>query len=380
VQINELDHDRLRRLAGFRSRDGHQVLSIYLDLDPARFGTQPARAAQVRALLDEADRRARADGLEPAGRAALRADVERARAFLQGGFSAKGAHALALFASAPDGLFEVLRLPDAVAQGIAVHDRPWLDPLVGRSRPRRCVALINRRTLRLLADGPDGELRELAQLADDVPGKHDQGGWSQANYERSIEEEVRKHVERSAQALFAQLRRAPYDALVIGGPAELWPMVEHALHPYVRDRCLGRVDVDVEHASADEAIAAAAPLLAAAERRRVDALLERVQAGVGSGGRAVAGLADVLAALSERRVEALLYQAGFQAPGFACPQSSWLGVDARACPSGAERAQERENVLDDAIAAAILQSAEVRALRDRPELGPLGGIAAALRF
>jgi hypothetical protein len=380
VQINDLDHGRLRRLAGFYSRNGHQVLSMYLDLDPAQFGTQPARAAQIRSLLDEADRRTRVGGLDHAARAALRADVERARAFLQGDFSAKGAHALALFASEPEQLFEVLRLPDAVAQGIAVNDRPWLDPLVGRSRTRRCIALINRRTLRLFADGPGGELRELEQLADDVHRQHDQGGWSQANYERSIEEEVRKHVERSARALFARHRRAPYDALAIGCPHELWPTVEHALHPYVRARCLGRVDVDVEHASADDAIAASGELFDADARRRIDELLARVQAGVASGGRAVAGLADVLQALSERRVDALLYEAGFRAPGFVCPQSSWLGVDARICPTGKENAQERENVLDDAIVAAILQSAQVRALRDRPELGPLGGIAAALRF
>jgi peptide chain release factor subunit 1 len=380
VQINDLDHDRLRRLAGFRTHNGHRVLSLYLDLDPADFGTVPARASQVSSLLDEADRRTRDTALDHAARRALCVDIGRAREFLRGDF-AKGAHALALFASGPDDLFEVLRLPEAVPHAVAVSDAPWLDPLIGREGTRRCVALVNRRTLRLFADAPgDGGMREVEQLADDVHRKHDQGGWSQANYERSIEDDVRKHVERSARALFEQHRREPYDALAIGCPAELWAAVEHALHPYVRERCLGRFEVDVEHVGTDQAVAAASELFEAAERRRLDELLSRVAAGVATGGRAADGLVGVLDALNERRVEALLYEAGFSRPGFACPRSGWLGVDAAACPSGEENAEPRENVLEDAIAAAILQSAAVHCLRDRPELGPLGGIAALLRF
>lgn len=380
MQINDLDHDRLRRLAGFRTQNGHRVLSLYLDLDPSAFGTTPARAAQISSLLDEAERRARDRSLDHDARLALRADVERARDFLRSDFSAKGAHAIALFASRPANLFEVLRLPDAVPRAVAVNDTPWLDPLIGRDRTRRCIALVNRRTLRVFADSPGGELREVEQLADDVPGKHDQGGWSQANYERSIEEEVRKHLERSARSLFEHFQRQPFDVLAVGCPAELWTAVEHALHPYVRERCLGRFETDVEHVNLDEALHAAHELFAAAERKHVDELLARVQAGVGSGGRAADGLVPVLNALNERRVEALLYEPGFSRPGFVCPTSGWLGVEAGACPSGAEQAEPVANVLEAAIAAAILQSAKVLALRDRPELGPLGGIAAVLRF
>lgn len=379
MQINDLDHDRLRRLAGFRTQNGHRVLSLYLDLDPTDFGTVPARAAQVSSLLDEADRRTREGGLDHDSRRALCKDIERAREFLRGDF-AKGAHALAVFASGTDDLFEVLRLPDAVPHAVAVNDAPWLDPLIGHEHARRCIALVNRRTLRVFADTAGGELREVEHLADDVPGKHDKGGWSQANYERSIEEEVRKHVERSARTLFEHFQREPFDMLAVGCPVELWPSVEHALHPYVKERCLGRFESDVEHVSLDQALAAARDLFEGAERRQVDELLARVQAGVGSGGRAADGLVPVLNALNERRVEVLLYEAGFRRSGFVCSQSGWIGVDASVCPSGEENAEPRENVLEDAIAAAILQNARVLALRDRPELGPLGGIAAVLRF
>jgi hypothetical protein len=42
--------------------------------------------------------------------------------------------------------------------------------------------------------------------------------------------------------------------------------------------------------------------------------------------------------------------------------------------------ERRESIVEEAVQAAIAQSAEVLALRDRPELGPVGAIAATLRF
>src|SRR5918999_5901461 len=58
MQVTAPDRDALRRLAEVRL-DRPVVLSLYLDLDPTRFAVPPARATQVRSLLDEADRRIR---------------------------------------------------------------------------------------------------------------------------------------------------------------------------------------------------------------------------------------------------------------------------------------------------------------------------------
>lgn len=354
MQMNDLDNARLRRLAALHPADGSCVMSIYVDLNPAEFGTQPARASQIGSLLDEAERRAREATLDHAARVALRADVERVRDLLRGDdFSAKGAHGLAIFACGPADVFEVLRLPEAVPGTVVIDEAPWLDPLLSHAGPRRCLALVSRRALRVLLDAPGGGMREVADVVDDVHGRHEQGGWSQARYVRSIEEDVRKHLERAARVLFELQRREPFDVLAVGAAPELWPELERELHPYLRERTLGRFDVDVEHASPEEALACAQSLLEEAEQARLRRLLDRLQAGLARAGeeRAVAGPEAVQEALLERRVEVLLYEAGRDLPA-----------------------------LEDAIAAAIEQSAAVVPLRERPELGPHGGIAALLRF
>jgi peptide chain release factor subunit 1 len=350
MQANDITRERLRRLADTRPAQG-KVLSLFLNLDPREFGTTPARGTEVRSMLDRASRQVRDDeSLTHEQRAALRADLERLQAELgDGGLDAKGAHGVAVFASGPAGLFEVLKLSEPIEHEPVIGDTPFIEPLSAIGPPERwCVLLVNRRTARLLC-GPGGQLEEIALVEDDVHGQHDQGGWSQANYQRSVEKEAADHLKRSAEVAFAHLKSALPAGILVGTPHELANDFESELHPYLRERLSGRLDIDVEHSTVEEVNRAAAPHIERATRAKQDAALARVAEEFGAGtGRAASGLADVLAALEQQRVETLLVDAGFEA--------------------------------QDAIERALAQSADVHVLRDRPELASHGHIAAILRF
>jgi peptide chain release factor subunit 1 len=377
MQINELDTATLRRLSGLRPEEG-KVLSIYLNLDPHEFATPAARGTAITSLLDEADRKTREDGLDHDEKVALRADVERAREFFSGDFTAKQAGALALFACGPAGLFEALRLPRPVPSEVVVDDSPWVEPLVRFRAERASVVLVNRRVARLFGGSRD-RLEEVATVEDDVHGRHDQGGWSQLRYQRGIEKEVQDHLANASRRLFALFRRRPFDRLLVGATAELWPAFERQLHPYVRERFVARFDVDVENAGPEQVREAVTPLLEAADREREDAALERLEEGLGAGGRAAAGLADVLEALNERRVELLLFEEGAASPGVSCPHCGWLGQDVDDCPADGTQVERHENIVEEAVEAAVLQSAEaIPFAADR--LAEHGRIAAVLRF
>lgn len=377
MQVSDLDPATLRRLSGLHP--GHaKVLSIYLNLDPQDFATPPARKSAITSLLDEADRRARDDGLEHEQRMALRADVQRARDFFDSDFSAKQARALALFACGPAELFEALRLPRPVPSAVVVDDSPWVEPLVRFRAERASVVLVNRRVARLFHGSRD-RLEEVATVEDDVHGWHDQGGWSQQRYQRGIEKEVQDHLANASRRLFALFRRRPFDRLLVGATAELWPAFDRQLHPYVRERFVARFDVDVENAGPEQVREAVTPLLEAADREREDAALERLEQGLGAGGRAAAGLEGVLEALNERRVELLLFEEGASFPGVSCPHCGWLGVDVANCPADGTPVERHENVVEEAVEAAVLQSAEaIPFAADR--LAGHGRIAAVLRF
>jgi peptide chain release factor subunit 1 len=378
VQVNEITPDRLRRLAGLTLEDGH-VLSVYLDLDPSEFGTAPARASAITSIVGEARRAVEDAELSHDERVALRNDVDRLEAFFDDDFSAEGAHAIAIFASSATGLFEVMRLGRPVDSHVVVDRAPQVEPLarVGANE-RWAVAVIGRGDGRILRGSAD-RLVEIADLDEDVHGRHQQGGWSQARYQRSVDGEARDHVARVCDELLAQLKRRPFRHLAVVAPEAVWPLVERALHPYVAERLAGHVAIDLQDATADDVHREVAPLFEEFERGRERELLDRAKAGVGAGGRGTAGLDDVLGALVERRVEALLLADGFAAEGVSCPRCGWLGVAADSCPvDGGDL--EHGDVVERAIEAAVLQDADVVFVGHFDDLGALGGIAAVLRF
>jgi peptide chain release factor subunit 1 len=383
MQVNDLTAERLRRLAGIRAADA-KVLSLFVNLDPREFATPAARRTEVRSLLDRAARRVRdEDALGHAGRASLRADLERLGAELgRGGLDAKGAHGLAIFAASSVDLFEVLKLPQPVEHDPVLADGPFIEPLSAIGTPERwCALLVNRRIARLFC-GPGAALEEIEHITDDVRGRHDQGGWSQPNYQRSIDKDADDHLRRAAQLAFDRLKDDLPAGLLVGAPSEAVGAFEAHLHPYLRDRLAGRLDLDVEHASADDVSRAATPHVEAAAREREDAALARlIEAFAGGPGRAASGLREVLAAVHEQRVETLLVEAGLDATGVRCPTCGWLGADDSAqCPADGSATEHVDDIVEAAVARALMQAADIHVLRDRAELASHGRIAAVLRF
>ncbi|TMK38883.1 MAG: hypothetical protein E6G56_13035 [Actinobacteria bacterium] len=381
MQTNDVTVERLRELAR-RSGNG-KVLSVYVNLDPTQFATMGARSTEVTSVLDQAGRMIReADELSREERRDLRADLERLREFFGTDLAAKvrGAHGLAVFSSQTAVLFESLRLPRPVEQTVVIDSAPFIEPLASLGPADSwAVALLNRRDGCILRGSRDG-FGEVESLSDDVPGWHHQGGWSQANYQRHIEQKAIEHVHRVCHALFARYQRQPFDHLVVAAPEELWPVVDDALHPYLKERLIGRLQTDILGAGAEQIHDAARPILLEHERRRERKALDRLAEGVGNGRRGAAGLPDVLDALTQRRVETLLVAESFHAPGVSCSSCGWLGTEVERCPVDGAAVQHRDDIVEAAVEAAVLQDSEVIFTRHFPDLGPLGSIGAVLRF
>ena len=291
MQANDITRERLRRLAGTRPAEA-KVLSLFLSLDPREFATPPARGTEVRSLVDRVARMVREDeSLTHAERASLRGDLERVQAELgNSGLDAKGAHGLAVFAASAAGLFEVLKLSEPVDHEPVIADAPFVEPLSAIGAPERwCAVLVNRRTARLFC-GPGGALDEIELIEDDVHRQHDQGGWSQANYQRSVEKEVADHLRRAADVAFAHLKDALPAGILVGAPQELAGDFEAHLHPYLRERLAGRLEIDVENSTPEDVRRAASPRIGQATVR-----------GTGRGARAPGGgLRRLLAARRQR--------------------------------------------------------------------------------
>jgi peptide chain release factor subunit 1 len=370
---------QVRRLV--ERRNGHPVVSLYLDLDPERFATPPARASQIRSLIDRASRDVEADErLSHDARASLRQDIKRLEDFLHSSDAPiKGARALAVFCSSPDGLFESIPLSRPVPGQVVIGPQPHVEPMLAVLQQRRwLVALVNRRSSWLWAGSPD-ELEERQHVQDNVHGQHDQGGWSQARYERSVEKDVDDHLRNFAEDIQRRWRAERFDRLAVGGPQEIVPRFLELLGEDLRARLApARVDVDLSDVSEARVKEAIERLVVEDDQRTEQELLDRLRE---SPGRAAVGLQDTLAALNERRVEQLLVDPAYGAPVFRCLSCGLLtaGPDDQ-CPADGGDMERSDHPREALVAAAIAQDAEVVVLRHQEDLQQLRGVGALLRF
>jgi peptide subunit release factor 1 (eRF1) len=328
------------------------VLSLYLDLDPSEFGTQPARRSAVTSLLDTAHKRIEDYDTDHRGRGSLRADLERATAFFDE-FSPKGSRGAAIFAASAAGVFRPYLLPRPTPTRVVIDDSPFILPLARAADLRDwLIVLVDTRNARLMHGNTD-HIEEIERVKDNVPGRHEQAGPS--DHQRHVEKAVDVHLEHVARELDAQLATGGYERVILGGPSEILPRLEssHMSNP-ARAQIAGHIEVEVPKMAADEVRRAATPVFEKEEAHHEHELLERLTARLARGEGAVAGLDDVRDALVQRRVQTLLYD---------------------------ERDVPTESALESAIEEAVVQSAAILPVRHTPEaLDQHGHIAAILRF
>lgn len=341
---------RLVRELAQRADGPGKVLTVVVDLNPTEFAEASARQTQVTSLLDNARSQIGSSDFNAEEKKALTADLERVEAFAAaGGLPTDGAAGVAIFVSSPRSMFDVVRLTRPTSAAIVIADDPAVEVLAGYlSIDTWGVLLVNSRTARVFAGRLD-MLGEIERIEDEVHGRHKQGGWSQARYQRSVEHEIDAHLRRSCER-FAEIDAGyRFDHVAFAAPEAVRGEVHRLLADSLKRRLVGTIDADVENTGVDEVIAALGPLEAAAERRRESELLERWHEQLATGGRAVAGLPDVSKALSEKRVDVVLAADGTNVP---------------------------RPVVEDAV----LQDAGIVIVRHHDDLTGSGGIAALLRF
>src|SRR5712691_10002792 len=373
--VGTVSWDVLRDLAGFRAAKGVAV-SFYLDLDP---GTTAPVATRVNSLLSDAARQLDRSDLTHDQRQGLKADVERIRRYVQEELVRDGAHGLALFTSELDNLWRPLALTESVADAVKVNRELYLTPLVplvGRGEGA-LVAVVGRERGEIYRLH-GGKLERLADRTEEAPGQHDQGGWSQARYQRHIEHLVHEHLQRVADELDRRVRRRS-ERIVVVSTEETRAVFDDMISKEVQDAIVGWTTAEA-HAGPPELLAVATPVLEAWRARAEEQAVERWREEAGRQGRAAAGWETTLEAASDGRVDLLLYRNGVRHPAWRCPGCGRLAARDGACPLDGTRMERTDEGLDLAVHLTLSNGGTVWALTTRPDLDPVEGIGALLRY
>jgi peptide chain release factor subunit 1 len=373
--------EELRDLAAFEAEKGCAV-SLYLDLDPSVSPTAGDAATRLNSLLDEA---AKGDGanrrdLTHDQRQGLKADFARIHDFYEREFTREGARGLAIFSAGLDNVWRPLDLtepvPDSVKVGRTLYLAP-LVPLVGRGEGAVVVVVGRERGqfYRLRA----GRLEELIDHTEEQPGQHDQGGWSQARFQRHIETLVQDHMRDVATELDRLVRRLRAPQVVVISSEETRADFDDMLSREARNAIVGWTHAEA-HAQAPDLLALATPVLERWRAEQEQAALERWREEAGRNGRAAAGWAQTLEAASDGRIDLLLFQEGVDHPASRCPRCGRVAVDDGKCPLDGTSMERSDEGLDLAVHQTLIHGGTVWAVRHRQDLEPVEGIGALLRY
>jgi peptide chain release factor subunit 1 len=366
----------LLRLTALRSEDG--ILSAYLKLDPRLGYDRAQHMAKFKGALKRFAREA--------GDPWLLSVAEREKARVLGFLELWQPHgrSLVVFSAQPANIWEVVHL-DVLLPTFVTVDRTASTGLLAQvldEYPRFAVAVVQRDHANVyLTEQRSAEA--LTEISSDVPGRHDEGGWSQARFQRHIEFHFGRHLARLVDQLEELHRDHPFKQLVIGGGEDTVAELLKALPADLAERVIGTIRVDFKHETEAQVLHRAGVLREGEERRSERELVDRIAGAAESGGQGVVGIEGTLQAVLDGRVHLLAVAEGVATEGAECLSCGYLAAkEFLECPACGAEGEPVPDVVDRAIEKAYLAGAQVDVVlgEAREWLLARGGLGAVLRY
>ena len=377
-----MTREQLRELATFQADEskGACALTFYFQPEPPQDRSHRNEAIVAKDVVKEALRSRAAQGKN----GTLHADLERVLEFAT---NLRGqARGKAVFACSAQNLWKEYDLPPHLgATHIYLQSRFQLKPLAGLlgAHPALAVAVIDRQRARFfdlrlddLQEGPS-----LVHLLSRTATSYGYKGYEAGHAERRVAEEALQHFKAISERLLVDFERGLWERLIIGCHDVNWPDFEPHLHPYVKERIIGRFSADVASVSNEEIRDHAHSVLDHwTKELGATKASEAIDLAKGNG-RGVSGLRRVLQALEAGEVQSLFLGENYSAHAVECSHCGHLDAHLlSSCAACGHPTIELSDVCDVIIPIAIERNIEMFYLKDNADLDRAGNIAALLRF
>lgn len=369
-------------LKDFASHENHPIVSLYLNVDGAKFPTRADYETEFSILASNIRKTVREEmSFSKDQEIWLDGELSAIGEYLAFQFQRNGTRSLVIFTCKPENLWQVNQLKIAVNNRLFVDSKPQMAPLVEQlcNFENTCVLVTNKETARIF-QAFAGEIAEQTEIFDSVLKHHEQGGWEQAKLQRRHGKQVRNHLKKASEATLEHYQHNGFSRVAVGVSEELWPELDRVLHPYLKERLLGRFQVDI-NASPDEILSKVISLEEEKRRAEEASLLSSLAAELDAGRIFVGGLDDVLGMLNQRRVDLLVVERGYSEPGRKCGSCGTLEFSEKACPACGRAGESIGDVVEQAKELAVRQDARVLTIEPgHPAMAQAQRIAARLRY
>jgi peptide chain release factor subunit 1 len=228
------------RLAAFEPAP-YPVVSLYLNTKPGQTG----RDQHQTFVRKEVTARLRTYPDNTPERESLEKDIARITQYLETELE-PSANGVAIFACAAGELFEAIQLGAPIDQhSLYIGDQPHLYPLarVESQYPRYAVVLLDTNSARIfvMATGRVVAEREVKGVK---TKRTSQGGWSQARFQRHIENFHLHHAKEVVDALERIVQREQLDQIILAGDEVIVPLLREQMPKHLNSpakRCSRRI-------------------------------------------------------------------------------------------------------------------------------------------
>ena len=377
-----MTRDEIRELAAFQADEtkGACALSFYFQPDPPQDRSHRREAIVAKDIVKQALKSAAASGKN----GSLHADLDRV---LDLATNLRGnARGRAVFACSAQNFWKEYELPPHLG-GTQIYLQPQfqLKPLAALlgAQPALCVVMLDRQRARFFDLRLD-VLREhgaIVHMLSRSASSYGYNGYEAGHAERRVSEEALQHFKAVSERLRTDFERGAWERLIVGCHDVNWPEFESHLHPYVKQRLIGRFSADVASVSSEEIRDHAGALLNHWITERAATKVSEALEFAKGNGRGVAGLRRVLQALETGEVQTIFLTENYSARAVECPHCGHLDAHLVAsCVACGRRTHELTDVCDAIIPIAIRRNIELFYLKEHEGLDRAGNIAALLRF
>jgi len=290
---------------------------------------------------------------------------------------------LAVFSSSRQDFWQVFDLPHPPRNRLIFDKDPYVRLLssILDEYHNIFVLTLDRREAKWY-DATMGEITPLGSMVGDVPSKVREGGWE--GYEsKRIERHIATHLhdffKKAAKKTFELFKKNHFDWIFLGCNEEYFSEFEPLLHPYLKKRLKGRIKANPGD-SAEKVLRNCQVLEKKLKKQVDDALITRFISELEKGGRATSGLKNTLRKLNQGEVQTLLITRNFTRPGRYCPKCQVLYLDELRCPPCQRKTEPVEDVIDEAVEAALNKNSQVKHINPPSRLNRYGKIGAFLRY
>jgi peptide chain release factor subunit 1 len=379
--------DQLDRLAAFEPAP-YPVVSLYLNTQPGQTGRDQFESF-VRKEFAARSRTYEAGSPE---RESLDKDLERIAQYLDDELD-PAANGVALFACSAGELFDTIQMTAPIERHwLSIADRPYLYPLarIESLHPRYAAVLADTNAARIMVFAT-GEVVAAREIRGVKTKRTSQGGWSQARYQRHIENFHVQHAKDVIDALDKIVQQENIAEIIIAGDEVVMPLLREQMPKHLSEKVVEHVRMNLntpEQQLIDTALEAMRRVRSQTERETVEAAVGAFR----SGGLGVVGPQDTLEALIKGQVDELLITANLrelQPVGALAPSTASDSLEAVlpepvletvAAGEPAEARTETVRLADELITKAAQTGARITFVKDPELLKDYGGVAALLRF